>query len=284
MVEIEISEAERQSKALNSDNLAKANRALVEDGYVVMLDVVDPAHIEILRTRMLEDVSSILARSDVPTQFAKGNIQQDPPPYLPFLFRDVLVNPFVIQATKSVLGAGLHNNFYSGNTNLPGSQPQPVHADYGQLWPNLQVAHPAFSYVINLPLIDVNEHNGSTEIWPGTHTDTTVTWQGGDIKVPADVLERRRAEVPPLQPKIRAGSALIRDMRLWHRGVTNHSEQIRPMIAMIHNVAWFPGGELVFEEGTEAIFANSDLRTDVKFVSGEIPYLSRHTEYDVQGK
>jgi len=282
MTEIELSNEERQNGLLSADNLGRARTALLTDGFVVLLDVVDTQHIAKLRGKMLDDVAVILARNNVPTQFAKGNIQQDPPPLAPYLFRDVLVNDYVIQVTKSVLGSGLHNSFYSGNTNLPGSQPQPVHADYGQLWPNLEVAHPAFSYVVNLPVVDMDVHNGSTEIWPGTHTDPSVYWQSGDIKVAPDLLEMRRKDVPPLQPKVRAGSVLIRDMRLWHRGVSNPSDQPRPMIAMIHNVAWFPGAELEMPVGTESVFQHGDLTTRVRYVQGDIDYLRRHEAYDVQ--
>ena len=282
MTQITPSAAERVQGALDAEKLDRAKRALEQDGYVILNDVVARDHINLLRDRMLEDIEAVLARADVPTQFSRGNIQQDPPPFPPYLFRDVLVNDFIIQVTKSILGPGLHNSFYSGNTNIPGSQPQPVHADYGQLWPNLRVAHPAFSLVINLPLVDMDEHNGSTEVWPGTHADTTVYWQSGDIKVPFDALERRRAQIPPIQPTVRAGSAIIRDMRLWHRGVTNHSSQPRPMIAMIHNVAWFPGAVLEFAAGSEALLKHPDLITRARFIDGEIAYLRRHEAYDLQ--
>ena len=59
--------------------------------------------------------------------------------------------------------------------------------------------------------------NGITELWPGTHLDTSKSVQDRDIKIPSDLLESRRAEVPPIQPRVRKGAALIRDVRLWHR-------------------------------------------------------------------
>ncbi|WP_309718708.1 hypothetical protein [Armatimonas sp.] len=60
------------------------------DGFVVLEDVLDPAHCEVLCEKMLADVDAILKRPDVPFNFNKGNIQQAPPPFAPYLFEDIL--------------------------------------------------------------------------------------------------------------------------------------------------------------------------------------------------
>src|SRR5438105_12848774 len=73
-----------------------AIEAIRTDGFVVLNDVVDPAHIATLRERMLADVPLILADDEPPYNFNQGNIQQDPPPFHPYLFRDVLLNDMVI--------------------------------------------------------------------------------------------------------------------------------------------------------------------------------------------
>ena len=104
--------------------------------------------------------------------------------------------------------------------------------------------------------------------------DTSVVLQDGEIKVAADVLEARRAVCPPLQPVIREGSVVIRDIRMWHRGMPNHTPNPRPMIAMIHWVSWYPVGNLKFPKGTESIFVHPDLVTCADFVDGEIDHIS----------
>lgn len=274
--------AVEKERGLTPAHLAAATAALQNDGLVVLEDVVDPAHLALLHTRMLQDVQEILKRPSLPTQFTAGNLQQDPPPVPELMFRDILVNDTVIAVTKSILGPGLINDFYSGNTNLPGSGGQPVHPDQGQLWPNLAAAHPAARLVVNVPVVDMDEQNGSTELWPGTHLDTTMFDQMGTIRLLPDVLEARRRVVPPFQPSVKAGSVLIRDIRLWHRGTPNFTDRPRPMIAMIHNVSWWPTETMVFPEGTEGFFAHADLRSSVKFVPGPVDYLTRHEAYDVQ--
>ena len=277
----EITPTPAGASPLAPDQLQAAVRALREDGLVVLNDVIDRSHLAMLRERMLDDLQAILDRDDAPYNFNTGNVQQDPPPFPPYLFRDVLLNDAVVAVTRAMLGPGLKNSFYSGNTALPGGQKQPVHPDVGQLWPNLEVATPPFAFVVNVPLVDMTPANGSTELWPGTHRDTTMCAQDGDIKVPETALARRQEIRPPVQPSVRCGSALVRDIRLWHRGMPNRTETPRPMIAMIHWISWWGGAEPVpFPKGTEEFFHHPELKTNARFVDGPIDYLRHNQAYD----
>jgi hypothetical protein len=282
MIALEITLGEIESSTMSPEHLITAVQALARDGFVVLHDVINPDHLGILRDKMLEDVQKLMKRRDAPYNWNVGNIQQDPPPFPPYLFRDVLLNEMVIAVTKAILGPGVKNSFYSGNTALPSRERQPVHADCGHLWPHLEVAHPAHALVVNVPVVDIYPENGSTEIWPGTHCDTTIGAHQ-DIKVPLQVLEKQRAVAPPLQPSIKCGGVLIRDMRLWHAGMPNLTDQPRPMIAMIHNVAWLETeNPLVFPVGTESFFADSDLKTCTRFVEQPIDYIGAPHGYEYQ--
>lgn len=283
MLELHPSGDERKRKSFDDKNLKLALQALREDGFVILHDVIASKHIETLRKRMLTDVESILALDDVPYQFNDGHLQQDPPPFPPYLFRDVLNNDFVVQITRAALGDGVKNTMYSGNTCLPNETPQPLHVDYGQLWPGLQTATPAYALVVNVPVVDMTLENGSTEIWPGTHLDTTRSFDEKDIKIPPEDETSRRAEVEPLQPHVLAGGVVIRDMRLWHRGMSNRTDTPRPMIAMVHFVRWWHTNDsLLFQKGSESLFEGSPLKTTTKFVEGPIDYISRNKKYDYQ--
>ncbi len=274
---------EKRSGKMTAEKLQEARSALHQDGFVVLNDVVDLTHLATLREKMQEDLATILAREDAPFNFNAGNVQQDPPPFPPYLFRDVLLNDLVIQVTKAMLGSGLKNNFYSGNTALPGERMQPVHPDVPQLWPDLETATPSFGFVVNIPVVDMTPENGSTELWPGTHHDTTLSDVRGDIKVPEEALERQRSARPPVQPSLRCGGVLIRDIRLWHRGMPNRTPTPRPMIAMIHWIRWWNDHERIrFPKDTEAFFQHPDLKTNALFVEGPIDYLHHNAAYDFQ--
>ena len=263
-------------------HLEAAADAILSEGFVILNGVIETGHLDMLRDRMLEDLKALVAREDAPFNWNTGIIQQDPPPFPPYLFRDVLMNDMVIAVSQAVLGRRIKNTLYTGNTALRSGERQPVHVDTGHLWPRIEVAHPPVHLVINVPVVDTSPENGSTEIWPGTHRDTTIT-AGKDIKIPAGVLERRRAQVPPLQPTIPRGGVLVRDMRLWHAGMPNRTEAPRPLIAMVHVPGWLETGlPLTFPRGTEAFFEHPDLRTCARFVEGPIDHIHAPSAYEYQ--
>lgn len=284
MVEIDVSEDDRASGCLSGDDLKAAVSALNHDGFVVLNDVVDPTHLDTVHERMIADLEALQARKDAPYNWNAGNLQQDPPPFPPYLFADVLLNPFVISVTSALLGAGVKNVMYGGNTALPGDQRQPVHADSGHLWPLdvLEGPHPASQLVVNVSTVDVSPENGSTEIWPGTHHELGVG-VGDDIKISPEALEVRRATCPPIQPTFRRGSMLIRDIRLWHAGMPNRTSAPRPMIAMIHTSPWLETGTpLLFPNGTQELFEHPILTTAAAFTSDQIDYISGPTGFEFE--
>jgi ectoine hydroxylase-related dioxygenase (phytanoyl-CoA dioxygenase family) len=251
-------------------HLTAAIQALREEGYVVLENVVSHAPLDLLRERMDEDSRKLIAvekwggAGRLP-----GHLQQGPPPFAPYVFSDIVANPFVLQVTRELLGEGLYNSFYSGNTNCPGSGTQPLHRDGAHLWPGLELAHPAAAVVVNISPCDVTEENGSVELWPGTHRETSA-----DRRVDEATEEARRRVEPPVRGDCRKGSALIRDIRLWHRGVPNCSDHPRHMIAMIHNIRWLRRGRpLQFQRGCEDAFPECDLDHNVEFTDRPIDYL-----------
>lgn len=112
-------------------------------------------------------------------------------------------------------------------------QRQPVHSD-------ADFAHPShpFALVVNVPLIEMTPRNGSTEVWLGTHNGYGLDAQEGlhgeraSGRIKAALLEERRRISPPIQPTIPKGSIVVRDLRLWHAGMPNYSNDIRVMLAM----------------------------------------------------
>jgi hypothetical protein len=279
---LEITPAETIAGRMTPEHREAAVQAILSDGFVVLNNVIDTRHLDLLHARLLEDLQALMAREDAPYNWNRGNIQQDPPPFPPYLFRDVLLNEIVIAVTTAVLGRGIKNTLYTGNTALPGEERQPVHADTVHLWPRLEVAHPPVHLVVNVPTVAMSAENGGTEIWPGTHRDTTLT-AGHDIKVPADALERRRREAPPIQPTVRKGGVLIRDMRLWHAGMPNRTDRPRPLIAMLHVPGWLETGKpLTFPKSTEAFFEHPELRMCARFVEEPIDHIRAPSAYEFE--
>lgn len=285
VVTIPLTDVEKSAGRYSTETVQTIREAILRDGCVVLEDVVSQETLDTLHEVMMRDLDLFLNSPNRPFNWVKGNVQQGPPPVEPYLFKDVLFNEYAIQATKSVMGPGLRNIMYGGNTAMPSESRQPAHADIGQLWPDQEHAHPPAMLVVNIPTVDVSAENGSTEIWLGTHLDTSVAMQDGDIVVAPEVLEARRAVSPPLQPDIKRGSIVIRDVRMWHAGMPNRTANPRPMIAMIHAVSWWPRTPMPFPKGTEAFFDHPDLKTDVDFVEPEsLDYVKLHGGYAYEEK
>jgi len=283
MIEVTPTASERAAERFGEAALQRAVAALQEDGFVVIDDVVDHAHLDRLRERMSEDLAKIRALPVVPHNFVWGNIQQNPPPDADLVFRDVVANPFVCQVTRALLGSGAFNECLTGNTNVPGSGLQPVHVDEGQLWPNLNVAHPPSRLVVNLALSGTTEQNGAIELWPGTHLDPHMVI-GDNIRVPEELVAARRAVRGPLLGATRKGAVLIRDMRLWHRGRPNHSAETRFMIAMIHNVAWYRRhGRFQLAQECASVFAGCEIENAIPLVAVPKDHLTGNAPHDYDG-
>ena len=195
---ISVTTDELRTRRLSPAHLEETVKAINEDGYVIMKDVISHEPLYVLKGKMGWCSGRL-----------QGHLQQGPPPFAPYVFSEIGANPFIIQVSKALFGDGIFNSFYNGNTNCPGSLKQPLHMDGKHLWPCLEVSHPPVSAVINISPMDTNEENGSVELWPGTHligsTPNPMT---------TEIEETRRQIIPSIRGNARKGSALIRDVRL----------------------------------------------------------------------
>ena len=261
---------ERRTEKLSLVHLEQAVEAISENGYVIIEDVIPHDPLDMLKEKMDQDAEILIKLEKWGGAGGLyGHLQQGPPPFAPYVFSEIVANPFIIQVSEALFGEGVFNSFYNGNTNCPGSLKQPLHMDGKHLWPFLDVSHPPVSIVINISLTDIDEGNGSVELWPSTHLIG-----GTPSPITIEVEEARRRLVPPIRGNVRKGSVLMRDVRLWHRGLPNQSSQVRHMIAMIHNISWWHRERaLTFNCGSESAFFACGLDHNVVFTDETIDYL-----------
>ncbi|KAF2263303.1 phytanoyl-CoA dioxygenase family protein [Lojkania enalia] len=237
--------SELQSGNLSQQNLEIAIRTLQRDGLIVLKDLIQHDVLDKLNNKMVKDAYELQSKENSPYNYNKGNIQQDPLLTDEWFEDSVFLNPIVTQVTSTALGPRPSLRFISGNTALPptGASPpqrQPTHNDADFDHPSI-----TFALVVNVPLITMTPENGSTEIWLGTHNDTTIADQEGKHgdrasgRIKTALLERRRMERPPSQPIVTKGSVIVRDLRLWHGGCPNFGTDPRAMLAMIHFAPWY---------------------------------------------
>lgn len=264
---IALTTSERESRRLGEATLASVVEAIKQDGYVVLEQVVAHDHLDVLKERMDADSEELLgAEKWGGAGRQKGHLQQGPPPFAPFLFDDILVNPFAIQISREMLGEGFYCSFYNGNTNTPGSTTQPLHGDGIHLWGEQASPHPTTQLIVNVWPQDASAENGATQIWPGSHLDMRDVTETTE----AD----RRSFAPPIQASTKKGDLLIRDARLWHRGVPNPSEEKRQMIAVVYNIKWMAKKRtLFFGKEAEAMFEAAAVKAEAEYMDPPFEYL-----------
>lgn len=233
--------AEKTDGRLTDANLAQALRTLRDVGYVVIEDVYDATFVDELRAAYDELLDQFLeVRGGIEginkakkNGFGLNHIAMFLPFVAPFADAQVVANPIAVQIMAAVLGEDLACSFYNSNTAYPGSGYQQIHRDTGLIFgTELQVPTPPTHIVFNIPLTNFTEENGSTEVWPGTHL--IVDKAAGDGKA----LEERARDLASQRTNIPTGSIVIRDMRMWHRGVPNNSQEVRTMLAIVYERGW----------------------------------------------
>jgi hypothetical protein len=127
---------------------------------------------------------------------------------------------------------------------------------------------PPSTLVVNIALRDVSEEDGAIELWPGSHLEP-----GMDNPIPhVDLARRRDNGAGPIRGATKKGSLVIRDLRLWHRGRANPSNELRHMLTQLHYAAsaaehphCWARDATVFERGCEPVFRDLPVRPHVRF-------------------
>jgi hypothetical protein len=229
---------------LSQEHFDNALMQLKVSGYVVLEDMVDPAKIDVLRTRfleLLEDFSSKNPPNRGPNRYGFLLPFEDP-----FSDPELVANPIVASLLRPVIGEEFVCSFYSSDNALPGSEYQHPHSDVDPLFPERDLPTPPYAVMVNIHIVDSTEENGPAEMWPyGTHLigDTDLIpvhnkFQDIDARR-STPLGRFSESLPPVPLLAKAGSISIRDLRMWHRGTPNRSEKPRPMLSMICNRPWY---------------------------------------------
>ena len=237
---MQLSPDESNMGRLSEEHLQRALQALRDAGFVVIEGVFDPSWVTTFRAAYNQQLERHIAtRGGLEglnaNAFGHNHIGMHLPLVPPFSDPQVVANPIAVQIMAAALGDDLRCSFYHTNTAYPGSHYQPIHRDFGPLFgTELNVPTPVTHVVLNIPLIDFTIENGSTEVWPGTHLLVDREARDGS----PERLAARAEGLAALRTNMPAGSIVIRDLRLWHRGMPNTSQEIRTMLALVYSRSW----------------------------------------------
>ena len=279
---IHIPESTRQSGIATQDIIAEGAAFLHRDGIIVLENAIDTQNLDTLNSILSPEALEIAQNPNHHFNFGKhtSNMDQAPPPTASLMFKDVWCNPFAASILSAVLGPKPVVHYANGNTALragPNGR-QPVHSDCEYL-------HPAFfpfAYAINIALVDTSPQNGATEVWPGSHHVSThaahVSGKDNEEQLPIQpaLLDLRRQHSPPIQACTKKGSLVIRDLRLWHAGMPNLTDEPRVMLAFVAQPSWW--------QGKSKILLPESVREMVESWSEELVFSAEYVEGEVDHK
>lgn len=231
---IELSSWELASRKIDPDHILIALESLHNNGICVLKNAVDTLALDRLNERMTVDAHAIKERDEALPNFgrATGNIQVALPLASALLSEDIIANPFAISIVECVLGPNPVLRFQSGNAAFKADEQQPVHIDIDYEYPKLP-----FGMCININLVAVSPQNGATEFWPGSHVVAPSLVPPGIVS--PHHLQRQRDLKPPLQFTLPKGSLIIRDLRIWHAGMPNMTDNVRITLIGMHFPNWY---------------------------------------------
>lgn len=278
--QIWVSEEERNAARLSHQNIQKGLHEFHQNGFVILENAVGHHSIEHIHHRMLQDFSKCRRSSSIRWNQGpnSGNISQPPPSLPEYLHEDVWANRLSVDIMENIIGPRPQLSFATSNIALPRSRGrQAVHSDY---YCN-HFDFPVFLEV-NIYLHDVDSHNGATELWLGTHegyskddhSSPTTGW------IKQEVFTPRATVSPPIQPSISKGSLMIRDLRCWHAGRENQTNEPRIILGFIYSPRWFGSHmRMTFPYSARPCLESwnhIDCLKAAEFVAGQFDYLTNH--------
>jgi len=134
----------------------------------------------------------------------------------------VLADPALVEIGRSLLGDDLVMDSFGLLLSLPGAPDQRTHYD-ALLFPETTLDRllPVTTIAVAVPLVTLDEMTGSTAFWRGSHRRPSVDG------------------APDFAPTVPVGSVLLWDYRIFHHGLANRSDAVRPVLFSALSRPWW---------------------------------------------
>lgn len=212
--------------AADPEALQKSVALFRTSGAVLMENVLPQSMIPMLRSALEERVANWRA-AGLGKPNNVGDRRHTVPIRIQAPFDDPLVfaNNLIINTLTEVMGERPTLHAFGAVVTQNGARMQHVHREHPLLFneDNANANVTPYASTVLLPLIDLDEQCGGTQLWEGTHlTSKDASWEGDPhvIYTPA-------------------GSALVFDYRLFHGGMPCNADHGRPMLYLTYSMPWF---------------------------------------------
>jgi ectoine hydroxylase-related dioxygenase (phytanoyl-CoA dioxygenase family) len=215
----------------DSTRVGLAKEALTDAGVVILRHAVDREALGIAGRAVVDEMcgldGDVAKRQGVRVGDGRYmvTLHLNPPFDNPALF----ASPPVMAIVKATLGVDAIINSLAVVIALPGAEAQRPHVDHGMLFPKdeaASMAAPPYALTAIIPLLDLDDSTGSTEVWPlGPLMATPDAW----ITKPAG------STVLPLCK----GDIALMDYRVCHGGTSNLGRVPRSILYIVYSRPWF---------------------------------------------
>jgi glycosyltransferase involved in cell wall biosynthesis len=189
-------------------------RALDEDGYIVIRDVVDRERLSELAADLMSEYERFSVSSEMfeGGGTLSGHLNCFPGEQSRFVWDEITKAgiPDLVRAVRPDIADSVRATL---NFNLPGSVAQHYHTDG---------LYTKEFLICNIAVVDTDLRNGALDVLPGTNREFYKFW-----RYAAHRLWRKSTRVP-----VRQGDVIVRKSTQWHRGMPNYSDTPRPMMAI----------------------------------------------------
>jgi len=216
---------------LGAAEVETARDALGGAGTLILRDSVDVEAVEAAHAAVVEDLCGLdleaLGRRGIRVGDKRYMVTLELEP--PFDRPAIFASPPLVAVARAVLGAGVVINSFAVVIALPGAPAQRVHVDHEPLFPHdgaVSMSAPAYALTGIVPLLDLRESTGSTEVWPR-----------GDAPAVPDAWTEKQDGSTVLS--LAAGDAAFIDYRVCHGGTANPGLVPRPILYIVYSRPWF---------------------------------------------
>jgi hypothetical protein len=251
----------RDAKGPSSRTLRKVRLGMKRDGAVAFANLFPKPLLEKARRE-------VLRRHDSGELRERGLVRDIGGRYAAVLpFEGPFLDPrfYANRALHAMLGALLGDDYCIGSLeaviSLPGSSRQHQHID-GPIRFDVAAGKtkkrfkgdlsnlPPYAVTLCVPLCDVDEDNGPTAIWAGSHREALRARPPGQSAVLRDFREERMTGA--------FGRSFFFDFRVFHGGMPNLTREPRPLLMFVFTRSWYRDPNLA-DAFPSVVIAKKDL-------------------------
>ena len=225
---------EKKGRIIFPQTLEKAKKLFLENGTLLIKNVFSSNYIQKLNDEYTDTYSKYLQDKKFDDALKVGDKRTMITVSLDGVFNDpeFYANPLIYPLLQYLLSPNMIVGSFGSVTSLPGAREQHIHRDLPHIFDQPDVYPggekvlpylPPYAITVITPLVPVNELNGTTRMWLGSHLVTM----------------EKTMDQPISDPIAEAGDVILFDYRLLHTGLANKSNEVRPILYSVYSRPWF---------------------------------------------